>query len=77
MISWSNFYEWHLLMLTFRTHDIMIFVGMNGKLTSGNFFWKWIIEMSIRNSCDKIAIEKQKNNNKTIKGRTFSFMSVK
>ena len=33
--------------------------------------------MSIRNSCDKIAIEKQKNNNKTIKGRTFSFMSVK
>ena len=51
--------------------------GKNGKLTSGNFFWKWIIEMSIRNSCDKIAIEKQKNNNKTIKGRTFSFMSVK
>ena len=33
--------------------------------------------MSIRNSCDKIAIEKQKNNNKTIKGRTFAFMSVK
>ena len=42
---------------------------MNGKLASGNFFWKWIslaegendeiIEMSVPNSCDKIAIEKK------------------
>ena len=72
-------------MLTLCTHDIMIFGGMNGKLASGNFFWKWIslaerenveiIEMSVPNSCDKIPIEK--NNNKTIKGRNASFMSFK
>ena len=67
-ISWCNFYKLHVLMLTLHTHDIMIFWGMNGKLASGNFFWKWIslvkgengeiIEMSIRNSWHKIAIKK-------------------
>ena len=41
-ISWSNFNQLHVLMLTLRTHDIMIFRGMNGKLASENFFWKWI-----------------------------------
>ena len=56
-------------MLTLRTHDIMIFGGMNGKLAPGNFFWKWIslaegendeiIEMSVPNSSHKIAIEKK------------------
>ena len=30
----------HVLMLKLRTHDIMIFRGMNGKLASENFFWK-------------------------------------
>ena len=51
-------------MLTIRTHDIMIFGGMNGKLASENFFWEWILlvegekdEMGIINSRDKIAIE--------------------
>ena len=52
-------------MVTLRTHDSMIFGGMNGKW----IFWKWIllvkeendeiIEMSFQNSCDKIAIEKR------------------
>ena len=51
-------------MLTLRTHDIMIFGGMNGKSASKNFFWKWLSltegqsdEMRIPNSRDKIAIE--------------------
>ena len=51
-------------MLTLRTHDIMIFGGMNGKSTSEYFFWKWISlaegendEISVPNSRDKIAIE--------------------
>ena len=64
MISWSNFYQLHVLMLTIRTHDIMILAGMNDKLASENFFWKWMSltegendEMSIPNSRDKIAIE--------------------
>ena len=39
-ISWSNFYQLHVLMFTLRTHDIIIFGGMNGKLASKNFFWK-------------------------------------
>ena len=53
-----------MLILTLRTHDIMIFGGMNGKLVSEKFFWKWISlaggendEISVPNSCDKIAIE--------------------
>ena len=29
-------------MVTLRTLDIMISKGMNGKLASKNFFWKWI-----------------------------------
>ena len=54
-ISWSNVYQLHVLMLTLRTHDIMIWQWMNdniwwyewnnimnGKLASQNFFWKWI-----------------------------------
>ena len=41
-ISWSNFYKLHVLVLTVRTHDIMIFGWMNGKLPSKNSFWKWI-----------------------------------
>ena len=40
--SWSNFYQLHVLLLTLRTHDVMIFGGMNGKFTSESFFWKWI-----------------------------------
>ena len=51
-------------MLTLRTHDIMIFEGMNGKLASQNFFWKWTSlaegendEISLPNSRDKIVIE--------------------
>ena len=42
----------------------MVFGGMNSKLASENFFWKWISrteeendEMGIPNSRDKIAIE--------------------
>ena len=36
-------------MLTFRTHDIMIFGGMNGKVASKNFFWKWMSRMEGEN----------------------------
>ena len=56
-------------MLTLRTHDIMIFGGMNGKTASENFLWKWILlvegendEMSVSNSRNKIAIELQIDN---------------
>ena len=47
-------------MVVLRTHDIMIFGGMNGKLASKSFFWKWIsctegenVEMSIPNSHER------------------------
>ena len=42
MLSWSNPYQLHVLMLTLRTHDIIIFGGMNGKLPSNISFRKWI-----------------------------------
>ena len=62
-ISWSNFYQLHVLMFTLRTHDIMILGGINGKLASENFFWKWISRGRRKwwNDCSKlslIAIEK-------------------
>ena len=52
-------------MLTLRTHDIMIFGGMNGKLASENFLWKWISrteeendEMGISNSRERSRLKK-------------------
>ena len=42
IVSWSNFNQLNVLVLTLRIHDIMIFGGMNGKLPSKNSFWKWI-----------------------------------
>ena len=48
-------------MVILRTHDIMIFGGMNGKLASKRFFWKWIsctegenVETSIPNSRERL-----------------------
>ena len=32
ILSWSNLYQLQVLIVTHRTHDIMIFGGMNGKL---------------------------------------------
>ena len=55
-ISWSNFYQLHVLMLTLRTHDIMTFGGMNGKLASENFFWKWILRRKWWNDCSKLSL---------------------
>ena len=59
LLSWSNFYQLHVLVLTRRTHGIMTFGGMNDKLPSKNSFWKWILcaegendEMGIPNSRD-------------------------
>ena len=61
-ISWSNFYQLHLLMLTHRTHDIMIFRGMNGKLASENSFWKWISRRRRKwwNDCSKLSLSRLK-----------------
>ena len=42
LLSWSNFYQLHVLVLTLRIHDIMIFERMNGKLPSKTSFWKRI-----------------------------------
>ena len=57
-IFWSNFYQLHVLMLTLPTHDIMILGGMNGKLASENFFWKWISRERRKwwNDCSKLAL---------------------
>ena len=41
LLSWSNFYQLHVLVLTLRTH-IMIFGGIDGKLPAKNSVWKWI-----------------------------------
>ena len=53
-----------MLVLTLRTHDIMIFGGMNGKLPSKNSFWKRIFcaegendEMGIPNSRDRSRLK--------------------
>ena len=50
-------------MVILRTHDIMIFGGMNGKLASKRFFWKWIsctegenVETSIPNSRERLRL---------------------
>ena len=50
-------------MLTLRTHDIVVFRGMNDKLASKNFFWKSISrtegendEMGIPKSCDRCLL---------------------
>ena len=50
-------------MVILRTHDIMIFGGMNGKLASKRFFWKWIsctegenVEKSIPNSRERLRL---------------------
>ena len=58
------------LMLALRTHDIMIFRRMNGKLTSKNFFWKWIsrtegeiYEMGIPNSRERSRLNYTDNDN--------------
>ena len=42
LLSWSNFYQLHVLVLTLCTHDIMIFKGMNDKWPSKNSFSRWI-----------------------------------
>ena len=63
-ISWSNFYQLHVLMLTLSTHDIMIFGWMNGKLASENLFWKWISrkEKIIKWMFQTLAITSKLNN---------------
>ena len=50
-------------MVILRTHDIMIFGGMKGKLASKRFFWKWIsctegenVETSIPNSRERLRL---------------------
>ena len=52
-----------MLIVILRTHDIMIFGGMNGKLASKRFFWKWIsctegenVETSIPNSRERLRL---------------------
>ena len=57
-ISWSSFYQLHVLMLTLRTHHSMIFGGMNGKSASENFFWKWISRGRRKwwNDCSKLSL---------------------
>ena len=35
-ISWSNFYQLHVLMISLRTQDILMFGEMNSKLASEN-----------------------------------------
>ena len=53
-----------MLVLTLRTHDIMIFGGMNGKLRWKNTSWKWILcakgendEMDTPNSRDRLRLK--------------------
>ena len=62
-ISWSTFYQLHVLMLTLRTYDIMIIGGMNGKLASENFFWKWFSRGKRKwwNDCSKLSLSRLKN----------------
>ena len=57
-----------MLVLTLRTHDIMIFGRMNGKLPSRNSFWKWIScaegendEMGIPNSRDRSRLNNSRD----------------
>ena len=52
-----------MLVLTLRTHDIMILGGMKGKLSSKNSFCKWIScaegendELGIPNSHDRLQL---------------------
>ena len=63
-ISWSNFYQLQVLMLTLSTHDIMIFGWMNGKLASENLFWKWILrkEKMIKWMFQTLAVTSKLNN---------------
>ena len=64
-ISWSNFYQLHVLMISLRTQDIIMFGEMNSKLASenssgnesraeGEFFFffirKWL------NECSKLSL---------------------
>ena len=57
-ISRSNLYQLHVAMLTLRTHDIMIWGEMNGKLASENFFWKWILRGRRKqwNDCSNLSL---------------------
>ena len=57
-----------MLALTLRTHDFMIFRGMNGKLPSKNSVWKLIScaeggndEMGIPNSHERSRLNKMVN----------------
>ena len=59
MLSWSNFYQLHGIVLTLRTHDVMIFGGINGKLPSKSSFWKWISCADGEN--DEIGIPNSRN----------------
>ena len=58
LLRWSNFYQLHQLILTLRNHEIMIFEGVNVKLASENFFWKWISRTEGEN--DKMGIPKSR-----------------
>ena len=48
----------NVLILTLRTHDIRIFGGMNSKLASENFLWKWISHGRRKwwNECSKLLL---------------------
>ena len=52
LLSWPNFYQLHVLLLTLCTHDIMIFGGMNDKLLQKICFLRNAKKTCKPNNCD-------------------------